>query len=86
MSQFPFLSYNTIEMYLPLIKKHKVSVQARKPNQFLDIYKRHGVQLPPAWQIKRNNFIKRHVVAYHHNPSFRRRLALITWAYDPSDL
>lgn len=86
MSKFPFLQYNTIEMYLPLIKKYKVSIKARQPKQFLDVYKHHGTQLPQKWAEKRENFIKRHVVAYHHNPSFRRRLALITWAYDPADL
>jgi hypothetical protein len=81
--KYPLLEYTNIERYLPLIRSLKVSKVARSPNQFLDIYKRHGSQLPKRWEIKRENFIKRHYVQYMHNPTVRRRLALITWAFDP---
>lgn len=84
-TKFPFLSLNTIEMYMPLIKEYKVSIQARKPNQFLSVYKTYGQQLPIKWAIKRENFILRHIVQYKENPSVRRRLALITWAFDPEN-
>jgi hypothetical protein len=82
-TQFPFLKLKTIEMYMPIIIEYKVSVQARKPNHFLDIYKKYGQQLPSKWMEKRENFIKRHIVQYRENPTIRRRLAIITWAYDP---
>lgn len=82
-TQFPFLRLKTIEMYLPMIEDYKVSIQARKPGQFLDIYKTYGQQLPNKWMEKRENFIKRHIVQYRENPTIRRRLAIITWAYDP---
>lgn len=57
-TKFPFLNLKTIEMYMPLIVDYKVSIQARKPNQFLDIYKTYGQQLPIKWMEKRENFIK----------------------------
>jgi hypothetical protein len=84
-TKYPFLRMNTIEMYMPLIKDYKVSVQARKPNQFLDIYKTYGQQLPRNWALKRENFITRHIIQYRQNPTIRRRLAIIVWAYDPED-
>jgi hypothetical protein len=84
-TKYPFLRMNTIEMYMPLIKQFKVSVRARKPDQFLDIYKTYGQQLPKKWAIKRENFITRHIIQYRQNPTIRRRLAIITWAYDPED-
>ena len=82
-TKYPFLRMKTIQMYMPLIKEYKVSTQARNPNQFLDIYKTYGEQLPTKWAIKRENFITRHIIQYRENPTIRRRLAIITWAYDP---
>lgn len=74
-----------IEAYMPLIKELNVSKRARSPNQFLSVYKQHGVQLPDNWALKRENFIKRHYVQYMNNPTIRRRLALIAWAFDPEN-
>lgn len=83
---YPLLEYHIIEKYLPLIKQLKVSTKARSKNQFLDIYKKYRVNtsnMPIHWLRKRENFIKRHLVQYIHEPTIRRRLALITWAFDP---
>lgn len=85
MSKYPFLRMSEIEAYMPLIKELKVSKRARSPNQFLSVYKQHGVQLPIQWALKRENFIKRHYVQYMNNPTIRRRLALIAWAFDPEN-
>ena len=82
-TKYEFLPLTLINDYLPLIQKYKVSQQARKKNQFFDQYKYHGSQLPPFWFQKRENFITRHLVQYRANPTIRRRLALITWAFDP---
>ena len=80
---FPFISYKQIESYLPEIEREKVSQVARSQNGFLSIYKQYGVNMPNDWKIKRENFIKRHLVQYEKNPTHRRKLALIVWAYDP---
>jgi len=80
---YKFIPYSTIEKFLDEIKKNNVSIVARSRNQFLDKYKTYGENLPITWKIKRENFIKRHLVQYNANPTYRRKLALITWAYMP---
>lgn len=82
---YPFLEYKIIETYLPLIKQLKVSTKARSKDQFLDVYKKYNTNLPISWLKKRENFIKRHHIQYIHDPTIRRRLALITWAFDPEN-
>ena len=80
---YPFLSLKQIEKNLPEIEKLGVSKVARSAGQFLDQYRKFGVNLPLAWKIKRDNFIKRHLAQYVKNPTVRRKLALITWAFSP---
>jgi hypothetical protein len=69
--------------YMPLIIANKVSEVARSKGQFLDQYKKYDTNLPPEWKLKRQNFIKRHLAQYKLNPTPRRQLALIAWAYKP---
>jgi hypothetical protein len=80
---YPFLSMKIIQRYLPRIDAENVSIVARSKGQFLDQYKKYGTNLPQSWQIKRSNFINRHLKQYEKNPTERRKLALITWAYMP---
>ena len=78
---FPFVSIKEIERYIPLMMKLGVSQVARSKGQFLDQYRQHGINLPPEWKIKRENFIKRHLVQYIQKPTERRALALLAWAF-----
>ena len=39
--------------------------------------------LSPEWKRKQKGFVARHLVQYKKNPTYRRRLALIAWSYDP---
>ena len=80
---YPLLTIQTIDKFLPLVRKYNVSQRARSPNQFLSKYRRYGDKLPQEWQMKRENFIKRHLAQYNLNPTIRRRLALIVWSFDP---
>ena len=73
----------SVELYLPMAEKEKVSVVARSPRGFLAAYRKYGRDLPEEWEVKRHNFIKRHLAQYRQNPTARRRLALIMWAYSP---
>lgn len=82
-SKYPFIKYSEIKKYMPLIKNLKVSQKARSSGQFLDIYKQYGKFLPQTWKIKREAFIDRHYAQYKEDPTVRRRLALIVWAFDP---
>lgn len=36
-----------------------------------------------TWGQRRDNFVSRHYAQYQSNPTYRRRLALIAWAFDP---
>lgn len=81
---FEFLPYSEIEKYLPEIIDNNVSEVARSKDQFLDQYKKYGKKLPEFWLKKRENFIKRHLASYKTKPTYRRKLALIVWAYFPN--
>jgi len=80
---YPFLSVKQIEKNLPEMERLGVSKVSRSKGQFLEQYQKYGVNLPLAWKIKRENFIKRHLAQYVKNPTVRRRLALIAWAFSP---
>lgn len=79
------LSLATIARYEPEMKRLGVSKVARGPAGFLTAYKRVGDEsrLSDYWKKKRRSFIARHMAQYKKNPTHRRRLALIAWAYDP---
>lgn len=81
--EYPFISYKQIESFLPEMKRLGVSEVARSEKGFLKQYKKYGINLPQEWKIKRINFIKRHLVQYNKNKTYRRMLALIAWAYNP---
>jgi hypothetical protein len=82
---YPYLSKEELLEWLPEIERFKVSVVARSPNQFVDQYI-NNVILPEFWVKKRHNFIKRTLASYIKNPTYRRYLSLIAWAYMPRRL
>lgn len=83
MNKYPFVPLPVIRNSLPDIIKEGVSKRARSKGQFLDQYKKFGTSLPPKWISTRNNFIKRTSAQYKNRPTNRRRLALLTWAFNP---
>jgi hypothetical protein len=78
---YKFVPIQQIQPYIPEIEFLKVSKVARSPGQFLEQYKIHGKDLPEHWLIKREGFIKRMLRPYKLNPTRRRKLALLCWAY-----
>lgn len=80
MIEFSYFPYSEIEKYLPRIIELKVSEKARSPGQFLSHYKRDGI-LNEYWTKKRQAFLTRTYAAYRLNPSLRRWLSMIAWAY-----
>jgi hypothetical protein len=84
--EFKYLPLSTIEKYETGMRKLGVSEVARSPRGFLAAYKRAGGNpnnLSEEWKRKRDGFIKRHMAQYRLNPTRRRMLALIAWAYMP---
>ena len=73
------------------MKKNKVSVVARSKGGFLTEYKKYKTatamkkQIAPngniTWEQKRENFLNRSVPQYRTNPTYRRWLAQVAWAY-----
>lgn len=78
---YPFAPYSQIIKNMPEIKASEVSKRAREKGQFLEVYRDHGRNLPRAWAIKRDGFIKRTLASYIMNKTRRRQLALLVWAY-----
>lgn len=79
--KYPLVPLKEVLRYVPLAEKEKVSEVARSPRGFLTQYKKDN--LSEAWLLKRENFIKRHLAQYKKNPTLRRWLALMMWAYKP---
>ena len=80
---YPLVDLKTVESYVDMAKKARVSVVARAPGGFLSVYRKFGKNLPEEWEVKRHNFIKRHLAQFRMKPTPRRRLALLMWAYMP---
>jgi hypothetical protein len=89
---YSLLSPSEVVNYRHQMEVSAVSQVARAPGGFMHTYLRDGEKMlaRPAnratgltWERKREAFIKRHLVQYKANPTHRRRLALIAWAYDP---
>lgn len=80
-----------MEEWEPEMERLHVSEVARSSRGFYTAYVhakgnlKQLEQLGEDWIHTRENFIKRHLAQYVQNPTYRRRLALIAWAYDPED-
>jgi hypothetical protein len=89
---YSLLSPSEVANYRHQMEVSGVSQVARAPGGFMHTYLRDGEKMLSnavnrttglTWERKREAFIKRHLVQYKANPTLRRRLALIAWAYDP---
>lgn len=89
----PWLPLSTVLRHEADAASQGVSEVARSSRGFVRHYEAHKTPANMAkarvpgynqtWNDRRNGFIARHLVQYHNNPTYRRRLALIMWAYDP---
>jgi len=85
------MSSDSIEQYIPEMKRLKVSEVARSRRGFLynylkydnDVFNRKVPNESIIWEDKRNAFIARHLPSYKENPTYRRWLALVAWAFKP---
>lgn len=104
MADYPWMTYEEVEEYIPEMEKYKVSEVARGVKEssqsdrgFLEVYEEvrdpKEMETIPIksgssqnWAQRRQNFISRHMAQYEGNPTYRRWLALIAWAYLPPKL
>lgn len=92
MYMYALMSPIEVSKYRYEMQTMGVSDVARAPGGFMHTYLKDGERMlnrviTPStgytWAKKRDAFIKRHLVQYRKQPTPRRRLALIAWAYDP---
>lgn len=83
---YDHLTFKELEKYIEEAEMFGVSKVARGPGGFVEAYKKAKAikNMSQEWQRKRINFIKRTLAQYKKNPTHRRRLALIMWAFDPA--
>lgn len=81
------MSLSAVLKYEPEMKRLGVSEVARSPRGFLTAYKKldRMIRHSDKWMAKRSGFIARHLVQYRRNPTYRRWLALVAWAYKPDN-
>ena len=91
---YHWLSLSTIKRYEAQATRLGVSAVARSPRGFVRAYEAAGgsarvmnaTRVPgrrEMWGQRRAAFVARHLVQYRHQPTERRRLALLMWAYRP---
>ena len=94
--KFRWIPLREVLAYEPEMERLGVSPVARSPRGFLTAYKagrtaaatkRTAVPdhsgTPQTWGQRREQFIARHLAQYEKNPTYRRWLALVAWAYRP---
>ena len=91
---YKWVSFKKIQKHEPLIVAQEVSEVARGPDGFLSEYKKHkyahimkNKKVPDeniTWKQKRDAFIDRTLPAYMKEPTLRRYLSLLVWAYKPT--
>ena len=92
--KYPWLRLNSVLKFLGEIERQNVSKVARSERGFLTHYQKNKYadkmkqMIVPGknrtWEEERNLFIDRTLPAYKKNPTYRRYLSLIAWAYDPN--
>lgn len=86
MKEQTYLSLEEINKYEKQMQELKVAEVARSPTGFLNAYKRvcgDANKLPQDWRFVRKVVVVQHLALYRKNPTLRRKLALIAWAYMP---
>lgn len=87
-NKFKWMRLNEIYIWLDEAKKLNVSKIARSDKGFLINYliaRGNPFRLSEKWIKKRNSFISRTYEAYKKKPSYRRRLSLYMWAFEPDE-
>lgn len=91
---YEWMPVEEVEAMLPTIEAAGVSKVARSPRGFVTAYRRIRSPLqmmiaevpdhePQTWSQRRGAYIARALPAYSADPTHRRALALIAWAYAP---
>jgi hypothetical protein len=88
---FPVMQRKTAERFVPFMRELGVSEVARSPRGFFNqwgrfasgVWDRTDPKFGQLWRVRRDNFCRRHSEQFRKNPTLRRFLALVAWAYTP---
>lgn len=91
MPSYPVMGRALAEAFVPFMEAMDVSEVARSRRGFFHNWGEHGARVWPMrdprfgqrWDERRDNFVARHLAQYERNPTVRRFLALVAWAYTP---
>ncbi len=91
MPAYRVMTFATAEKFVPFMRALDVSETARSSRGFFAAWKRHGrdvwtrrdPKFGQLWSDRRDNFVARHLEQHKRNPTLRRFLALVAWAYTP---
>ena len=92
---YEWMPVEQVESMIPTLVENGVSEVARSPRGFIRAYghfrtpMQMAIEFVPGervtWAQKRELFIRRTLAAYKKNPSYRRALSLMAWAFMPKD-
>lgn len=80
-TKYPMVPVSKIRRFVPMMDRLEVSKIARGSGGFLYSYLRGNVS--EDLMKKRESFITRTLPQWRNNPTIRRGLSLIAWAYLP---
>ena len=93
MKTWRYVPLRDVHASVGIAQRLGVSEVARSSRGFLSAYERFGRPsyvenaIDPfsgqLWGVRRAAFIARHLPQYDENPTQRRRIALLIWAFDP---
>jgi hypothetical protein len=91
---YTLMTPDEVRQYIPDMQALGVSKVARTSAGFTGQYLLNGASILDrnpqgsqiTWRRTRSNFIYRHMQQYKQNPTKRRKLALIAWAYMPRNV
>jgi hypothetical protein len=83
--KYPYISRAEVRKYQDEIINNDVSQIARSPDGFMYEYLNTRT-VSPELDTRRNNYITRTLPAYLKNPTYRRWLSLVAWAYKTPQL
>ena len=94
-TEYRLLPARFVEVYAPYMERLNVSSRARRSDGFMgamvrnknSIYRLYYDVYPGtthSYMVEREAFIKRTLAAYEKNPTVRRWLSLIAWAFLPN--
>lgn len=92
---YDWMPVELVESIVPTLIENGVSEVARSSRGFITAYSRFrtpmrmAIEFVPGervtWAQKRELFIRRTLATYKKNPSYRRALSLMAWAFMPKD-